>query len=242
MAFDTPEGSFQMAAAAERGTLEGGLDASGLRYGGTTDNITMTISGSEIPLPQVTLGMAQMGGLYQMPVIPGEEPQDFALVLRINGLEIDNMSWTIFDAMGALPRDPATLVIDLSGTAIMSEDFTSPEFAESDMGEMPGQLESLDINALELSLAGAELTGSGAFTFNNDTEEPVPAGTARLLLVGGNTLLDTLVGMGLLPEEQAMGARMMLGLFARPDGEDTLVSDIEVTEDGQVLANGQRIR
>ena len=49
--------------------------------------------------------------------------------------------------------------------------------------------------------------------------------------------------MGLVPEEQAMGARMMMGLFARPgDGEDTLVSTIEVQEDGSVLANGQRIR
>ena len=36
---------------------------------------------------------------------------------------------------------------------------------------------------------------------------------------------------------------MMMGLFARPgDGEDTLVSTIEVQEDGAVLANGQRIR
>ena len=63
------------------------------------------------------------------------------------------------------------------------------------------------------------------------------------MLTGGNGLLDTLVGLGLLPEEQAMGARMMLGLFARPgDGPDTLVSTIEVKEDGSVLANGQRVR
>ncbi|MGI9393360.1 MAG: DUF2125 domain-containing protein, partial [Boseongicola sp.] len=69
------------------------------------------------------------------------------------------------------------------------------------------------------------------------------AGVANLMLVGGNGLLDKLVGMGLLPDEQAMGARMMMGLFARPgDGPDTLVSTIEVNEDGSVLANGQRIK
>ena len=45
---------------------------------------------------------------------------------------------------------------------------------------------------------------------------PRPEGALDLELTGGNTLLDTLVAMGLLPEEQAMGARMMLGLFARP--------------------------
>ena len=71
----------------------------------------------------------------------------------------------------------------------------------------------------------------------------MPAGTVNLKLVGGNTLLDTLVGMGLIPEDQAMGARMMTGMFARPgDGEDTLVSTIEMKEDGSILANGQRIK
>ena len=45
------------------------------------------------------------------------------------------------------------------------------------------------------------------------------------------------------PEEQAAGARMMMGLFAVPgDGEDTLTSTIEVKGDGQILANGQRIK
>ena len=49
--------------------------------------------------------------------------------------------------------------------------------------------------------------------------------------------------MGLLPEDQAMGARMMMGMFAvTGQGEDTLTSKIEVTGDGQVKANGQRLR
>ena len=89
----------------------------------------------------------------------------------------------------------------------------------------------------------SELTGDGDFTFNNEMGIPVPAGVMNMMLTGGNGLLDTLVAMGLVPEEQAMGARMMMGLFARPgDGEDTLVSTIEVNEDGSVLANGQRIK
>jgi hypothetical protein len=49
--------------------------------------------------------------------------------------------------------------------------------------------------------------------------------------------------MGLVPEDQAMAARMMLGLFARPgDGPDTLTSKIEVKGDGAILANGQRLQ
>ena len=39
-----------------------------------------------------------------------------------------------------------------------------------------------------------------------------------------------------------MGAMMMLGLFAVPDGEDTLKSKIEFKEDGSIYANGQQIQ
>ena len=96
---------------------------------------------------------------------------------------------------------------------------------------------------IQLSLAGAELTGDGEFTFNNEMGFPLPSGVANVMLTGGNTLMDTLGGMGLLPQEQAMGARMMMGMFARPgDGPDTLVSTIEMKEDGSILANGQRIK
>ena len=52
-----------------------------------------------------------------------------------------------------------------------------------------------------------------------------------------------LIGMGLLSDSDAMGARMMMGLMAVPGEEpDTLNSKIEFTEDGQILANGQRIK
>ena len=55
--------------------------------------------------------------------------------------------------------------------------------------------------------------------------------------------MDTLVSSGLLPVQMAMGARMMMGMFAVPaEGEDTLKSKLEFTRDGQILANGQRIK
>ncbi|MEO1365292.1 MAG: DUF2125 domain-containing protein, partial [Pseudomonadota bacterium] len=95
---------------------------------------------------------------------------------------------------------------------------------------------------------GAKLTGAGDFTFDNSDLVtfdglPRPKGAVDLSLVGGNGLLDKLVAMGLVPEDQAMGARMMMGLFAVPgEAEDTLTSKIEVNDEGHVLANGQRLR
>jgi hypothetical protein len=35
---------------------------------------------------------------------------------------------------------------------------------------------------------------------------------------------------------------MFLGMFATATGDDQMTSRLEVTEDGQVLANGQRIQ
>ena len=72
---------------------------------------------------------------------------------------------------------------------------------------------------------------------------PKPVGSVDIMLEGANGLIDRLVAMGFVPDEQAMGARMMLGLFGVPgNSPDTLSSTIEFNEDGQILANGQRIR
>jgi hypothetical protein len=57
-----------------------------------------------------------------------------------------------------------------------------------------------------------------------------------------NGLIDTLSTMGLLPTDQVMGARMMLGLFTVPVGDDELTSTIEVNAEGHILANGQRLQ
>ena len=114
--------------------------------------------------------------------------------------------------------------------------------AETIADQPPGQLNSLTINEVRVSAVGAELTGSGAATFNNAGLMPVPNGAVDLRLVGANALMQKLVAMGLLPEDQMMGAMMMLGLFAVPDGEDTLKSKIEFKEDGSIYANGQQIQ
>jgi len=112
----------------------------------------------------------------------------------------------------------------------------------------PGELHSLKINELLVSMVGAKLTGDGDFAFDNANVEeygglPAPSGVANLQLVGANTLIDKLIGMGLMSDNDAMGARMMMGMMAVPGEEpDTLNSKIEFTEDGQILANGQRIK
>ena len=94
-----------------------------------------------------------------------------------------------------------------------------------------------------MAAAGAVLTADGAIVDKSTPGNPSGVGKLNAMLVGGNTLLDTLVGMGLVDTNQAMGARMALGVVARAgDGEDTLVSEIEINEAGEIYANGQRIK
>ena len=240
-----PDGRTIIEGSAESGSIDFALNSDGLAYGGTNRGVAMNVVAPGAMMPPIAFTASEMSGNLAMPLVPGEEAADFAIGIALRGLEVGEQLWSMVDPTGGIPRDPATLVLDIAGKGNWMVDLTDPEaMADMEMsGEMPGEVESVDVRELLLSLAGAELSGSGSFTFDNSVMPPMPSGEVNLQLIGANTLIDTLIGIGLLPEEQAMGARMMLGLFATPgDGEDTLVSTIELKDDGSVLANGQRIR
>lgn len=211
-----------------------------------TTGIALVASGAEIPLPQVAANMEEIGFGFSMPVIETDDPQPFDVVINLGGLTVSEMIWGIFDPEGQIPRDPATLLVDLSGQMrLLGDIFADVEMTDD---EVPAELSALDVTAAELSVAGAELTANGAFTFDNSDLEtfdglPAPDGQLDLQLVGGNALLQTLVALGFVPQDQAMAASMMVGLFARPGpGEDTLVSTIRVEPDGSIFANDQQIQ
>ncbi len=243
------ESKFRLRSSASSGVFEGVISPDGLSYGGGNTDVSVSVSSSDIPFPQLTFNMTESQANLTIPVTPQEDAGDMALLLRLVDLKVSEAIWGMFDPADQLPRDPATLVLDLSGKARWLVDIFDPEVSTNmSPGEVPGEVEALTLNELKLSVAGAELTGNGAFEFNNAPDAPFapapsPVGAINLQLSGGNALLDTLVNMGLIPQEQAMGARMMLGLFARPgNGPDSLTSTIEVGADGSVSANGQRIR
>jgi hypothetical protein len=217
------------------------------RYEVDTRGFDITVSGTDIPFPEVNVALDEFVTGFAFPLTRSDAPVDFSLVTRVVGLVVSDDVWAMFDPIGALPRDPATVIADVTGKMRLLRDVTDPDFGETD--EMPAELHALDITEVKLSAVGAEVTGTGAFTFDNSdltTFEgmPRPAGALDLRIVGANTLIDKLVAMGMLPEDQAMAGRMMLGLFAKKEagGEDTMTSRIEVTPDGAVLANGQRIQ
>ena len=153
----------------------------------------------------------------------------------------------MIDPGAALPHDPATLVIDSKGTATITSDMMN-DTEMAIIGEAPpGLLNSFDLTELHAKILGAELTGKGSFTFDNADMTtfdgmPAPTGSLELALIGGNALLDKLVGMGLLSEDDAMGARMGVAMLANSDpASDTLTTLLEFKDKG-FFANGQQLQ
>lgn len=251
MAMQDAGSSTDVMARFDSGSIDFALGGEGMVYDVRSGAGQIAVSGSALPLPRVDLAFAESAFRLKLPLVRTDAPADFELLTRTTGLTISDGIWAMLDPGGQLPRDPASLVLELGGKARWLVDISDPEVVAGAQGAKAaalGELHELNVKDLRLSLAGAELSGNGAFLFDNaDTTTfeglPRPTGGLALKLQGANTLLDRLVGMGLLPAEQATGMRMMLGMFARPTGEgDTLTSTIEVTPEGRVLANGQRLR
>lgn len=230
---------------ADSGSLGLTMDKLALAYKGGAKGVEVLLSGAQIPFPEVALRYAETAFDLVMPLSKADAPQDFRMGVTLRDLTVSDEIWAMVDPMANLPRDPATLVIDARGKATLTSDIMDE--AAMNSGLPPGQLESFDLPALQLKIAGAELTGNGALTFDNTDLTsfdgmPAPTGTVTLNLTGGNTLLDKLVAMGMIPEDQAMGARMMMGMFARPgNGPDTLTSTLEFKDKG-FFANGMRLK
>ncbi len=242
---DPMQGRVVVNGASASGTLSVRIDPAGIAYGGGNTGLSVAVEAAAMPLPDLSATIAETGFDLAVPLQTSDEAQDFGLALRLRELALSNTIWNLADPGNILPRDPATLVIDLAGKAKWLVNILDPAVSERPMDGAPGEVQALDIRAVEVAAGGARLTGSGAFTFDNsDTTSfdgmPRPEGALDLRLSGGNGLIGRLAQMGLLPPDQVLGAQMILGLFARPTGEDDVVtSRIEVDASGQLLANGQ---
>ena len=226
--------------------VEVSLDNEGVLYDVSATDLAVEVEpGAAMPLP-VSVSMGEYAVRFNMPLAATADPTEFGLGFTLADLVINDELYQMFDPQGVLPREPATLRIDLSGMGKLFFDVMDPEQADAmAMAEVPGELNSLDLNELTLRLAGATVDGSGALTFDNSDLEsfngmPAPEGDVTIVIGGANALIDDLVEMGLIPEDQAMMSRMMVGMFAKASGEDELTSTIEF-RDGSIFANGQQV-
>ena len=247
MTVTEPKGPTRVTAVAEGGNLSFGVDKSRFAYGAGGTGMVITVSGPDIPVPEVKVSYAEAAFNLSVPLAKSDVPEDFALTTRLVDVAVSDEVWAMFDPTGSLPHDPATLIIDTKGKARLTVDVLDEAQIATLGSALPGELHALELTELTARIAGAELTGKGALTFDNTDITtfnglPVPTGKVDLKLVGANALLDKLIAMGLVAKEQAMGLRMMSGLFTVVgEGEDTLTSTLEFKDKG-FFANGQRLQ
>jgi len=246
--FDLNEGQgpTKFVANATGGGFALALDKERLSYNTSLTGAKITVSGAEIPFPQVELAFAESGFGVQMPVTKSDAPQDFSLLTKLVDFTVSEDVWGLFDPAASLSREPATVIVDIKGTGFWTQDIMDPS-VQMDGMEPPGQLNSLDLTQVLAKAAGAEVSATGGLTFDNTDLEtfggaPRPDGTITFNIKGVNQLVDNLIALGILSEDDAMGFRMALAMFARPGaGPDELVTEVEFKEGG-LFANGQRLQ
>ena len=228
-------------------TMTYAVGPDGLTYEVAVTDVAADLTSSEMPFP-LRLAASSYDVAVTTPVAPTDAPVPFRLLLGLSDVTVNDEIWAMFDPTAALPRDPATIRLDVSGAAQLDRSIMDPAQAEAMATQpgFPGKIESLTLNDLTVDAVGLSVDGTGDFTFDNADMTtfpglPNPTGSVTIDVTGANALIDKLIAMGLIPAEQAMMPRMMLGMFAKSTGDDALQSVIEV-RDGQILANGQRIR
>ncbi|WP_128516300.1 DUF2125 domain-containing protein [Tabrizicola thermarum] len=240
------KGPTRITATAAGGGFNVAMDKTRLDYGTSLTGAKFTVSGAEIPFPQVDLAFAESGFRVMMPVSKSDSPQDFTFLTKLVDFTVSEDIWGLFDPAGSLSREPATVIVDLKGTGFWKKDIMDPS-VQMDGVEPPGELHSLDITQVLAKAAGAEVSAAGGLTFDNADMTtfggmPRPDGKISIGIKGVNKLVENLIALGILSEDDAMGFRMGLAMFTRPGaGPDELTSEIEF-KDGGLFANGQRLQ
>lgn len=225
------------------------LSEAGLDLSATAASVLMSIVQADLmPFP-INAEMTALSAGYSFPVVASIEPQDFSFDLVLDGLRLSPEIWALFDPNKGLPRDPANVALNLTGTTISDVDlFDFMALEQKFTGSVPPvSLQSLSVRKIALAAIGASIDGSAELTFDNTdlvTYDglPRPEGDAFFEVDGANALLDRLLAVGLLGEDEANAARFGMGFFARSTGDDSFETTVEFGEDGSLSVNGQRIR
>lgn len=239
-------GPIKMTGSSTGGGVVLAMDKTRVNYGTSVKGLNLSASGAEIPFPEVVVSLSEAAFNVLMPVSKSDTPQDFSFLTKVVDFTISDDVWGLVDPAGVLSREPATAIVDVKGTGFWKQDIMDPDLQMEGV-EPPGELTSLDITQLLGKAAGAEVGAKGALTFDNTDlvtfqGMPAPSGNIDISIKGVSKLIDNLIAMGIITDDDAMGARMMLGMFTRPGtGPDEVTSLIEF-KDGGLFANGQQLQ
>lgn len=185
-----------------------GFDASvklaqdGLGYQVNSDALSFEMTSAQMPMP-LRYGIAGAHFDLQMPVSQAEAPQPFKLAYALTGLTLGDEIWAMFDPQSKLPRDPASLDLDLTGTMKVTRDvLDTPPAPEADKAEADkAGTDSAATDGAQSGDAatGDAATGDAAMDADTDAAEPSPFEPVTLAI---NQLALKAIGA----EVQAKGA------------------------------------
>ena len=214
---------------------------------GNANDMQFDLLAPDLPLPvNGTLGKASYN--FDIPLSAQPKDQAFGLGMSFTGLGMSDSLWTLFDPQAYLSRDPLGLSFKVIGTGRLGVNLLEmdrmkrePEYIKD------GELKSLRLEDFVIEGLGARVMAQGDFTFDNSDLEtfdgmPRPQGSGTVVLNGLNDVMSSLLDLGLIDESQMFMARMMVGGFMMPTGDDELTSEFKITPDGEFFANGQRLR
>ena len=223
------------------------MDAARVHYDIGSKAVKVTMASPEIPLPEVGFDVTEVALDFAMPLAKSDAPAPFNVLAKVIDLSVPEALWSMVDPGAALPHDPATMIVDIKGTATLTADLMADAMAIAGGAGQPPLLNSLDLTQILLRIAGAEVTALGGFTFDPSDMMtfpgiPLPTGKIDIKALGLNGLVDKLVAMGLVPEDQAMQGRMMLSMFANTSTDKDEITSVLEFKDAQFYANGQQLQ
>ena len=218
------------------GSIGFGLSEANIRYALAATGVNVNLATNEMPFP-IAASADSTAVSLDIPLAQSDTPSPFSASVAYRGVSVDEALWAMVDPGQAVPRTPASVIVDLSGTVQLFVDLMSID--PESLSAPPGELRDLTLNNLQVSFGGAELTGTGDVDFAPGQMVPMPVGAVDLSLTGANSLIQSLSDGGLLPPQQAGMARGMLGMFAIPGAApDSFSSSIEFLPGGAITANG----
>ena len=101
------------------------MSADGLKYQGNADATLAQLTATDLPFP-VSYGIENATFDMQIPVMKADQPVPFKFAYSLGGLTLADGIWDLFDPSKQLPRDPASIDLDVTGLAKVTMDLFDP--------------------------------------------------------------------------------------------------------------------
>lgn len=159
--------------------LTANMSANGLSYQGGSDASSFEMTASDLPFP-FSYSVANTTFDLQMPVMKSDTPAPFKFAYSLGGLTIADGVWDLFDGAKVLPRDPASVDIDVTGLAKVTMDLFDLANMKAMEEAADAQTDTADAAATDapanVDEAPAETDAAATDTAAADTDAAAAAG------------------------------------------------------------------